>query len=404
MIDTIYNLILGSVFLYLMKKHLYLRFSDDKINIGIILVTIFMIGLVSINNYLERYDYLLIIIFLFNSLIMFGGRVIEKIIIVIPFWIIEIVTNTVVALLKSNFSKNIYLDILMMILAIIVISILFAGYFDVVKKINYYSFTNIACGYTYLVLFLVLVLVFGLKYDIVYNQNSSVTVYMFLVVILILFFLLTYYDTFYKLGLKSKLDLSKENEKIVTEKYKLLNKQYETSFYFLHDLLKTCQRLNLLLEKNDFHGLKDEINTLTTTTFREFNSIYSDSMLLNTLINNRLEILRQYDITVLPTMEYNNFSFLTVADQIILFECLLNLAIDEVKLVTKRRYIFIKSIKKAKQVIIQFKFNCSNSDLQEKVSINLGKLLDKYHGISSVNSVQDGFVSVMIIFVKVNNI
>ncbi|WRK52411.1 hypothetical protein SD457_18790 [Coprobacillaceae bacterium CR2/5/TPMF4] len=162
---------------------------------------------------------------------------------------------------------------------------------------------------------------------------------------------MTYYDTFYKLGLKSKLDLSKENEKVVTEKYKLLNKQYETSFYFLHDLLKTCQRLNLLLDKDDYQGLKDEINTLTTTTFREFNSIYSDSMLLNTLINNRLETLRQYDITVLPTIEYNNFSFLTVADQFILFDCLLDLAIDEVKTVTNRRYIFIKSIKKLSRLL-----------------------------------------------------
>lgn len=404
MINTIYNLILGSVFIYLMKKHLSLRFLDNKINIGIILVTICTIGLVSFNNELGRYDYLLIITFFVNSLIMFRGRMIEKILIVIPFWIIEIATSTVVALLKSYFSKNIYLDVLMMFFAVIVISILFAGYFDVIKKINYHSFTNIACGYICLVLFLILVLVSGLKYDIVYNENSSTIVYIFLVIILILFFLLTYYDTFYKLGLKSKLDLSKENEKVVTEKYKLLNKQYETSFYFLHDLLKTCQRLNLLLDKDDYQGLKDEINTLTTTTFREFNSIYSDSMLLNTLINNRLETLRQYDITVLPTIEYNNFSFLTVADQFILFDCLLDLAIDEVKTVTNRRYIFIKSIKKAKQIIIQFKFNCSNCDLQEKVAASLNELLNRYHGISSVSSLQDGFVSVMIMFVKVNNI
>lgn len=404
MINTIYNLILGLVFIYLMKKHLSLRFLDNKINIVIILVTICTIGLVSFNNELGRYDYLLIITFFVNSLIMFRGRMIEKILIVIPFWIIEIATSTVVALLKSYFSKNIYLDVLMMFFAVIVISILFAGYFDVIKKINYQSFTNIACGYICLVLFLFLVLVSGLKYDIVYNENSSTIVYIFLVIILILFFLLTYYDTFYKLGLKSKLDLSKENEKVVTEKYKLLNKQYETSFYFLHDLLKTCQRLNLLLDKDDYQGLKDEINTLTTTTFREFNSIYSDSMLLNTLINNRLETLRQYDITVLPTIEYNNFSFLTVADQFILFDCLLDLAIDEVKTVTNRRYIFIKSIKKAKQVIIQFKFNCSNCDLQEKVAASLNELLNRYHGISSVRSLQDGFVSVMIMFVKVNNI
>ena len=147
MINTIYNLILGSVFIYLMKKHLSLRFLDNKINIVIILVTICTIGLVSFNNELGRYDYLLIITFFVNSLIMFRGRMIEKILIVIPFWIIEIATSTVVALLKSYFSKNIYLDVLMMFFAVIVISILFAGYFDVIKKINYHSFTNIAGGY-----------------------------------------------------------------------------------------------------------------------------------------------------------------------------------------------------------------------------------------------------------------
>ena len=101
MINTIYNLILGSVFIYLMKKHLSLRFLDNKINIVIILVTICTIGLVSFNNELGRYDYLLIITFFVNSLIMFRGRMIEKILIVIPFWIIEIATSTVVALLKS---------------------------------------------------------------------------------------------------------------------------------------------------------------------------------------------------------------------------------------------------------------------------------------------------------------
>ena len=52
----------------------------------------------------------------------------------------------------------------------------------------------------------------------------------------------------------------------------------------------------------------------------------------------------------------------------------------------------------------EFKFNCSNCDLQEKVTASLNELLNRYHGISSVSSLQDGFVSVMIMFVKVNNI
>ena len=246
----------------------------------------------------------------------------------------------------------------------------------------------------------ILLVVISGKYQLLYHISDNFDVFIVVILLLMIFSYIALYDTMVKLGLKNDLDTSRGNEKNVIEKYQLLDQQYQTNFYFLHDLLKKCQRLNQLVEVKDYRLLKDEINNLADDTYRQFNNIYSQLSILNLLINERRDLMVQYDINVVPTITYHDLSFIRITDLMIIFDQLLDIVFNLVINYDKRRFIFIKTFKKENQVIIQFKVTSNKKQLDNLFDQKFLGLISKYQGLLSNTNIDEETISLMVLFFR----
>ena len=77
---------------------------------------------------------------------------------------------------------------------------------------------------------------------------------------------------------------------------------------------------NEKISRGDLTSVKQQMNQLTETTFKEFNTIYSNSALLNYLLNNKLYLLQENHINFKTVLESDHFEFLDLETQINLFE------------------------------------------------------------------------------------
>lgn len=91
-------------------------------------------------------------------------------------------------------------------------------------------------------------------------------------------------------------------------------------------MLHTCNVLNTQLNNDNYLEAKETLEHLTHKTFKEFNAIYSNSIILNYVINNHLHTLIENNIDIKTTVE-TNFDILDLQVQFELFEYLLDLSI-----------------------------------------------------------------------------
>ena len=195
--------------------------------------------------------------------------------------------------------------------------------------------------------------------------------------------------------MKNELEITKQKELYINSKYNLLSQHYHYNFNFLHDLLHTCNAINKHLEENDLPSVKQQMKQLTETTFKEFNTIYSNSALLNYLLNNKLYLLQENHINFKTVLESDHFEFLDLETQISLFEFLINISIESsLKVPIQDRTIILKSFEKANQLIIQLIYP-NNSDNLLNLS-DLEKTIENY-GRLSINEI-DQSLSLLITF------
>ena len=189
--------------------------------------------------------------------------------------------------------------------------------------------------------------------------------------------------------------ISMKNEFYINSKYNLLSQHYQYNFNFLHDLLHTCNTINKHLQQNDLTSVKQQMNQLTETTFKEFNTIYSNSALLNYLLNNKLYLLQENHINFKTVLESDHFEFLDLETQINLFELLINMSIEScLKAPVENRTVILKSFEKANHFIIQIIYPNDSNNL-----INLNNLenLIKNYGHLSTKEI-DPSLSLLITF------
>ena len=105
--------------------------------------------------------------------------------------------------------------------------------------------------------------------------------------------------------ISSDLELSIYREKIVNAKYDLLKSHYNNNFFFLHDLLHQCYKLKSYVDEDNKEDVKKELDKMTETTFKRFNSIYTNSLALNYAVNSKLEELEKNKINFISTIKYN---------------------------------------------------------------------------------------------------
>ena len=202
------------------------------------------------------------------------------------------------------------------------------------------------------------------------NQYEDI---LFLILGLIIVNYLTLYfyiKSMQMMQLKVELTEEKGKQEALETKYDLLNQHYQNNFNFLHNLLHRGNRLYQAFYQNDFDVLKTEINELNQIAFKEFNAIYSNNFVLNTLISENMSEIKKQDLEI-RTEILSDLAFLSLNEQIELFTYLLNLVIhniDSQKLL--HPYVFIRIFPKGNLVVIQttfssnFKISIKNEDIE----------------------------------------
>lgn len=200
-------------------------------------------------------------------------------------------------------------------------------------------------------------------------------------------------------NLQKDLEISKLNQQLMTSKYNELNKEYKTNFEFLHDLLHTCSTLKELAETKNYHELNSEIKKLSETTFKEFNSIFTNSPIFSSVLNHKRELLKSLDITVTSTFYNDNITSMNAVTQMKFYSNILDIPITYLQK-SDQNFIIIKSRKELNSTIFQMVFNLPGNNI-EKISLDLEKIDKDFKTTSSY--IIDNNLNIIDILILIND-
>lgn len=166
-----------------------------------------------------------------------------------------------------------------------------------------------------------------------------------------------YIKSMQTMQLKMELTEEKLRQESLEIKYELLNQHYQNNFNFLHDLLHRGNRLYQTFYQKEFGELETEINELNQIAFKEFNAIYSNNFVLNTLISENMNEIKKRNLEI-RTEILSDLSFLSLNEQIELFNHLLNIVIhnlDNKKILNP--YLLIRVLTKGNLIIVKTTFS-----------------------------------------------
>ncbi|WP_071441494.1 ATP-binding protein [Traorella massiliensis] len=191
----------------------------------------------------------------------------------------------------------------------------------------------------------------------------------------------------------------------IQSKYDTINTLYQNNFDFLHN---TIWKLNQIYKKaeniNDLE-LSKEIDELSNDLLKKYNIINTNSSIISSILNYRLNEIIENNILVKCDITYNNFSFLNKKNEIELFATLINNAIDSC-LATKKikKMVLISSNKINQQILIKCIY--SYSDSYKDINFNqlsiVGQILETNNGIMNTFKDSDNYLKVIISFNKPN--
>ena len=166
----------------------------------------------------------------------------------------------------------------------------------------------------------------------------------------------------------------------------------------LHNLLHTCSQLNSLFNDSNYIEATNVLNKLSDTAFKEFNAIYSNSYILNYVINNNLTKIIDYNIDIKTVIKYSDFKNLDYYTQLNLFEYLINLSIDScLQVATSDKIIIIKSVKTANKIILKLFYSASSID-KYNIEKNINEILFNKYNSLSIRNIDNLFISILISF------
>ena len=203
--------------------------------------------------------------------------------------------------------------------------------------------------------------------------------------------------------ISSDLELSIYREKIVNAKYDLLKSHYNNNFFFLHDLLHQCYKLKSYVDEDNKEDVKKELDKMAETTFKRFNSIYTNSLALNYAVNSKLEELEKNKINFISTIKYNDFSFLALEIQTEIFSKILDYGIILNQFIPENeRNIIIKSQKIGHQIIVSTIIKCKKNELvniEKEIEEDFRNILQDIQNCNtSVKFVNNNCISIIIYF------
>ena len=375
-------IILSNIISFLLLAYLAHSFLSPKYNKtkSLLIFVLLFILLVFITIEL-KYLFILFLYFIAYFL-LYKESFIQKALIIIPFYIIQISFEFLIFHIQTFFNYEI-------ILAALFILFFISIYIYILKNLKrLYSLKYIK----FIFIFPILTILWFGDIDCSYFLSTSTTDLFDLLsipVLNLLLFIITLLTTNY-------ISLKKQKE-LFNSKYELLQQHYDYNFKFLHDLLHTCNQLNIQFDNQNYENAKEILNQLTQTTYKEFNAIYSQSLVLNYVINSHLNTFIENNIDIKTTVE-TPLTHLDLQIQFQLFEYLLNFSIEScLKSDQKNKMIIIKSKEQANHLFL--KITLPYVAIKKNIiEYSLNKILFDISYILSIKQIDTNYISLLITF------
>ena len=381
-------IILSNIISFLLLAYLAHSFLSPKYNKtkSLLIFVLFFIPLVFITIEL-KYLFILFLYFIVYFL-LYKESFIQKALIIIPFYIIQISFEFLIFHIQTFFNYEIILAALF-ILFFISIEIYILKDLKRLYSLKYIKFIFI---------FPILTILWFGDIDCSYFLSTSTTDLFDLLsipVLNLLLFIITLLTTNY-------ISLKKQKE-LFNSKYELLQQHYDYNFKFLHDLLHTCNQLNIQFDNQNYENAKEILNQLTQTTYKEFNAIYSQSLVLNYVINNHLQTLIDNNINIKTDIESNSFNNLDYQLQLQLFDYLLTLTIQScLSCQNDNKIIILKSKSETNYLLLKVVFSSTTIN-EKKITNHLEKILNANSYTVTIKDIDDCNTSLLIVLKRVDN-
>ena len=384
---------------YIANSFLSSKYSKSKY----LLILLIFIVVESLINYTGASPIkgiiLLIVYFLYVSF-QFEGKVIQKILIVVPFFLIQVISEILVAFCFNNVlfievTRNTYSH--GFLLGTIFSNAILASFVFIYVKIIEFIQVDDLPKYTWIALvFPIVSIVFLLNTDDYFgllNTNPDILITTAGLAISNIILFVIFISVINSINMKHKLQAAKQKEELYNSKLELLSQHYDYNFEFLHDLLHTCNQLNSLVQDSKYSEATTVLNSLTDTAYKEFNAIYSNSYILNY----NLTRIINHNINIKTEIKYSDFDSLDYFTQLTLFEYFVNLSIDScIQTTALDKIIMIKSVKTANKIILKVFYSASSIN-EDIIAQNINEILLNENYSLSIKA-DDMYASILLSF------
>lgn len=381
-----------------------LRYSYKK-SLCILILTISIFSIINHDGASPLKAIILLSLYFCYVFIQFKGQFIHKLLVIFPFFIIQIISEILVGYFISyipflDLTKNVVsigyvTGIIFTNLILIFFSI---AYVYLSKYLKMYDLPKYTWFIFILPILTIILLVNVNDYFTLFESNPNTLIYIVILALFNLTFAIIFLLAINSTYMKIKLETTKHKEELINSKFDLLTQHYSYNFNFLHDLLHTCNRINLFLDNSDYNNVKKEIEKLSKQTFKEFNTIYTNSVTLNYIINVNLNRIKENEINIKAVLEYNNFENLDFYTQLELFDFLIIFSIECcMKVDISQRIIIFKSKIKSNHIILQLLLPNVKINIYE-IKKKIEKLLNNIDYTISIKEVDISSVSLLISF------
>ena len=384
---------------YIANSFLSSKYSKNKYLL-ILLVFIVVESLINYTGASPIKGIILLIVYFLYVSFQFEGKVIQKILIVVPFFLIQVISEILVAFCFNNVlfievTRNTYSH--GFLLGTIFSNAILASFVFIYVKIIEFIQVDDLPKYTWLALvFPIVSIVFLLNtgdYFGLLNTNPDILITTAGLAIFNIILFVIFISVINSINMKHKLQAAKQKEELYNSKLELLSQHYDYNFEFLHDLLHTCNQLNSLVQDSKYSEATTVLNSLTDTAYKEFNAIYSNSYILNYVINNNLTKIINHNINIKTEIKYSDFF-----TQLTLFEYFVNLSIDSCMQATATdEIIMIKSVKTANKIILKVFYSASSIN-EDIIAQNINEILLNKSCSLSIKVVDDKYASILLSF------
>ena len=214
-----------------------------------------------------------------------------------------------------------------------------------------------------------------------FRTNAMIAPIIFGLLVANLISIYIFFQTIHSMNLKNEI-------KSMQIKYDTINSLYQNNFNFLHDTIWKLNDMYKKVQKEEYDHLDKDIEELSELALKKFNIINTNSSIVSSVLNYRLEDITNHDIQVKTDLLYNDYSFLPMQAQNDLFSLLVNLAIDSCIFTSiPNKIVVLKSEKIHTNVVLKcvFTFDQQNMKLDSYIISEIEKMVSANKGIMQIS-------------------